>query len=245
MTLSDQPVYKLRNARWPDYYAYVSAVGTVWVSKKTDSTSEFTVLVPPREPTSQPTAPTHLIYSKEWPDSAMFVTYNLVCTRNSQGYQTCQEVYPAVSHRVTGAVGGLLPSPSLTDLGVRLDVAPVENPNPGRTLLMIGSLKYAQQYLYVPMTNFDQVVGWRTDPGASGYWYFDPELPRDILERIPRYTGPRCGWACGTVAVLPTPAPEPNSTDVFLSGAADCRMSTCVSAVASAAMFFSVLLGVL
>merc|ERR1712232_628143 len=117
-----------------------------------------------------------------------------------------------------------------------------ENPNPGRTLLMIGSLKYAQRYLYVPRGSWNQVVGWRTDPGASGYWYFEPELPREILERIPRYTGPRCGWACGQVAVFPTPptpAPQPNSTDFFLSDALNRKISACVPVITSIAIFLS------
>lgn len=236
MTLSDQPVYKLRNARWPEWYAYVAHSGYLYVSKDHNSAqSEFTVLVPPRQTEQQPSAPVHLLFSKEWPDSPVSVTYELHCTRDSNGYQSCTDRYPAVSSRVTGGIWGMLPSPTLNDLGVRFERAPAENPNPSRTLVMIAGLQYSQQYLYVSSAGW-QLDGYRTDPGAGGYWYFEPELPQDL--QLPTYTGPRCSWSCGEVEKLP-------DSTFWISGAAGGRMSILAASLVSTAIALPMLLGAL
>jgi hypothetical protein len=233
MTLNDQQVYKLRNARWPDWYAYVSNTGYLWVSRDVDAKSEFTVLVPPRQTEQQPAAPIHLLFSKHWPDSPVFVTHEVRCVRDSNGYTRCYDEYPAVSSRVTGGLFGMLPSPTLTDLGVRFEIAPVENPNPDRTLVMITGLRHAQRYLYVSRGGW-QIDSYRTDPGAGGYWYFEPELPQDL--QLPRYTGPRCSWACGEVEKLP-------SLDFHISGAAARGMGVLAASLASIAIALTMWLG--
>jgi len=58
---------------------------------------------------------------------------------------------------------------------------------------------HASHYLYVSAASWD-VSTHENDPGAGGYWYFEPPLSQQMQAALPAYTGPQCSWECGEVA---------------------------------------------
>mmetsp|Transcript_10244 Transcript_10244/g.32325 ORF Transcript_10244/g.32325 Transcript_10244/m.32325 type:complete len:280 (-) Transcript_10244:101-940(-) len=180
--------FKIRNARWPDHYMYAQNAGGLAVSKDHgDEASMFTVVTPPNPPDAAKLL--RLLYSKKWPDACVYVSH----TGNQGDSVLCSSV--------TGKMGGLFNDPAIHELGLIFTEAPQPAPEPNRTLVMLGSHQKPNLYLYVSSGSWG--VGTHTnDPGAGGYWYFDPELPPDVVKSLPKYTGPRCSWRCGVAAAL-------------------------------------------
>jgi len=63
---------------------------------------------------------------------------------------------------------------------------------------MFGSPVYTSMYAW--SGNSYDVRAREDDPGAGGYWYFDPPLPLNVQAALPAYAGPLCSWGCGDVA---------------------------------------------
>merc|ERR1719296_269233 len=91
---------------------------------------------------------------------------------------------------VNGGLDGLMNDPSIADLSVIVSIAP-EGSSHDDVPVMLSTVKYPDFYMYVPSGSW-QVKGHRTDPGAGGYWYFEPRLPDELRSRLLNYTGPRC-----------------------------------------------------
>lgn len=90
------------------------------------------------------------------------------------------------------------PTPSVNKLALKLEHAPVKSDNPQMQLLMFGPPSYPGSYLYVGRYS-SSVDVYRGDPGAGGYWFFDPPLPSSVGSNIAQYSGSRCSWWCGSV----------------------------------------------
>jgi hypothetical protein len=149
-------------------------------------------VVAPTGVVSSTAARTYLVYSKEYPDSTLHVVRDSSDDNNDDNYKaTCQ--------RVTGGLGGLLNDPAMNEIGVTFTRSPVPSPMENRTLVMLSTPKYSNQYMYVSSMGWE-VQGYRNDPGAGGYWWFDPPLPQEVQESLLSYSGPRCSSFCGSVS---------------------------------------------
>lgn len=185
--------YELRNARWPDYYMNADSIGSVHASKgHAEDDTKFVVRVPPY---GEKGDRIFLLFSKRWPDSTIIVTYD-----------SDKKEWPVQCARITGALGGALPDYQLRDLALRFQRAPVPSPTDNQTLVMLSPLINLNRYLYVSSTGW-YVDTWQNDPGAGGYWYFDPPLPAALQASLPIYTGPRCSWKCGEAALASSAPP--------------------------------------
>jgi len=171
--------FHIRSARWPDHYLDVDWSGTVeFTTNPKDDKTVFTLWLPSSE--AQQANPRYLIYSKWWDDSTLFI-------------------------KETAYAGGVrheawcdTASGDLSSSGLYLVRAPVESPTENRTLVMFGSPKYASMYMW--SGNSYDVRAREDDPGAGGYWWFDPALPLEFQEGLPDYTGALCSWGCGEVS---------------------------------------------
>lgn len=188
-------IYKIRNARWPEYYVDVDMSGQVDVeSRNTDeSDNEFFLLKPGYAGGESPlAAPIFLIASQRWPDSVLGIIQN----------QDNQDSYTTTCRRVSGGLGGFLADPSVKELGLYLTAAPTQSADEKRTLVMISSYLYPSKFMYVRSVGFGVAVS-EADPGAGGYWFFEPNLPTEIKAILLRYVGPRCAFSCGEVSAAP------------------------------------------
>jgi len=92
-------------------------------------------------------------------------------------------------------------SNSLIDEQLAFVRAPVAFPDENRSLVMLKGAVY-DRYLYVPSGSWS-VKTYETDPGAGGYWYFDPPLLLELQNSLPEFKGVRCDTpsylsSCGT-----------------------------------------------
>merc|ERR1719270_834910 len=65
--------------------------------------------------------------------------------------------------------------------------------------VMLSSMFALSDFFYVPDISH-AVMTHHNDPGAGGYWYFEPRLPLEVRNRLKTYHGPRCTFSCGNVA---------------------------------------------
>lgn len=175
--------FHIRSSRWPDHYLDVDFNGVVELTTNPkDDASKFTVWLPQTD-TPQPT-PIFFLASKKWEDSTIVITE----TRIAGGVRhepTCR----TVPNNAADAT-----------IGLHFVKAPVESLEENRTLVMFGSPVYTSMYVW--SGNSYDVRAREDDPGAGGYWYFDPPLPLDVQAALPAYVGPLCSWGCGEVSDL-------------------------------------------
>jgi len=92
---------------------------------------------------------------------------------------------------------------SFTDVAMKLTMAPVSSGKAEAPLVMISSAARPNEFLTVSDGDFGgnrgEVIASFNDPGASGYWFFDPPLPSAEIDALPAYSGPRCSQKCGRV----------------------------------------------
>jgi len=80
---------------------------------------------------------------------------------------------------------------------MRLTKAPVTSKNQAAPLFMISASAYPDNYLFIPKFSSTADIN-KGDPGAGGYWFFDPPLPGGEVDKIPVYSGAKCKWYCGS-----------------------------------------------
>lgn len=194
ITSGNEQYYEIQNARWPNYFLYVMATGGVSSSTDHDGeTSDFIILKPPQQSVSRQS---YLVYSREWPDSPMYV----VRQTNDNRVQ-----HTPVCNRVTGGMFGLGNDPPITQLTLTFTRAPVATPpemvKKNQSLVMLSSPLYPQQFIYLSSMSWSGQT-YQDDPGAGGYWYIktltSQPLPKEILDAMPDFVGKRCSWHCGT-----------------------------------------------
>jgi len=179
--------YKLRNARWPEYYMDVDMDGGVKVEKSghDESDNKFTLSIPPYEGGQEAlTLPLFLVASVEWPNAVLTLSY-------------LDDKYEAECQNVDGGFTSLGFAPGMKELGMHIKLAP-ETSSDGDQPVMLSSNLYPKRHLYVPSDDWE-VRGHSDDPGAGGYWYFEPPLPADVKSKLVKYSGPRCSMNCGNV----------------------------------------------
>lgn len=172
--------YHIRSARWPDRYLDVDLTGAVELTTNPNHRSQFTLWLPPSQ--GLQANPIFLLYSKAWDDATIVIKETPI----AGGVR-----HEAWCPTVTG-------NPAISSIGLHLVRAPVESPEENRTLVMFGSPVYTSMYAW--SGNSYDVRAREDDPGAGGYWYFDPPLPSSVQEALPDYAGPLCSWGCGDVA---------------------------------------------
>jgi hypothetical protein len=145
-----------------------------------DDKTKFTLWLPPSD--GLQANPIFLLYSKFWDDATIVITET--------------QMAGGVRHEATCAT--VRGNPAISSIGLHLVRAPVASPEENRTLVMFGSPVYTSMYAW--SGNSYDVRAREDDPGAGGYWYFDPPLPLSVQAALPDYTGPLCSWGCGDVA---------------------------------------------
>lgn len=184
-------VYQIRNARFPAQYLQMrdSVTGAVLTSEdRSLPKSGFTLVLPP----AGLSMPAYLLYSDNVKDFAVIIT-----SAEKRGYQT-------VGWRITGTLLGAGADPPISFLGLRLTRAPVAPADGSNTtLIMISGSTNSDQYMFLPaVSTTASIGGWdvriqKNDPGAGGYWVFEPPLPASVISALQPYSGPRCSWYCG------------------------------------------------
>jgi len=195
ITSGSETLYELQNARWPNYFLYVTSTGGVAASTDhDDDTSDFTISQPPSDSgaTNAMTVKSYLVFSRKWPSASVYTTN----ADNGQAV-TCQNV--------NGGMGGMMNDPAINDLTLTFTKAPVDNlPEmiaKNQTLVMLSTPKYADQYIYLSTMSWT-ASAYKNDPGAGGYWYIktisgEIPLPMSIQDSMMKYAGPRCSSMCG------------------------------------------------
>lgn len=118
-------------------------------------------------------------------------------------YTTCQRVRYPVTRYVQGNWLKWGTDPPITALMNQFERVPsVHLRSPDDQLVMIKNVH--NSYLYMSAYGFWGFAGWGTraypeDPGAGGYWYFDPPLPQEVWDAMPTYSGRTCDFDCGEV----------------------------------------------
>jgi len=186
--------YRIRNARWPEYYMDVAWTGNVYVGSSADGKDNlFTVSMPGYAGGQEPLAsPVFLIASVEWPESVLTVVF-----KSSDNSKTLD--FRADVQKVDGGLWGLGADPSVLALGMMITTAPMSSPE-GEVPVMLSSYTYSDRYMYVSSMGW-QVKAHHNDPGAGGYWFFEPRLPEELRQHLKPYVGPRCSYRCGSVQV--------------------------------------------
>jgi len=173
--------YRIKNSRWPEYYMEASQTATSPISVgELDSgeSKDFSVVELPfsRGPESL-AGPAILISSARSPD-------NVVAFKQAKGRQYL---------RLKDVQGE---ATAIDQVGVMLTLAPEASVN-GDTPVMLSLVRYPNKYAFIPSWSSSLELK-NGDPGAGGYWYFEPRLPEDLRERLPTYEGSRCE-GCGIV----------------------------------------------
>jgi len=122
--------------------------------------------------------------------------------RRSSTHTQCRDVRTPQTRYVQGAQYGLGADPPMWWLLTKIERAPLVHQAPGHQLVMFKNS--LDSYLYMPSYGIYGFAGWgtraqQTDPGAGGYWYFDPPLPAELWDRLPTYAGRTCSAFCGDV----------------------------------------------
>merc|ERR1719433_553730 len=118
-------------------------------------------------------------------------------------YTDCDRVQYPLTRYVQGDWLKWGADPPIEDMLMKFERAPMNHQHdPDHQLLLIKN--FHNSYLYMPSWGIHGFAGWGTrayheDPGAGGYWYFDPPLPQDVWNAMPSYSGPTCDFDCGAV----------------------------------------------
>jgi len=125
--------------------------------------------------------------------------------RGFYGGTSCRLTRSPLTRYVQGNWWGAGSDPPLYWLTMYFQKAPKvhRDANPGVQLVMMKNSQ--DSYLYIPTYGIYGFAGWGTrgqygDPGANGYFYFDPKLPDAFYDALPSYTGQTCWLACGEVS---------------------------------------------
>jgi len=187
--------FRLRNSRWPDYYIDVDSFGSVDVENRGDNEDDnkFTLYMPTSKKSAVNTKNLiFLLASVKWKDSVLRVYKGGSSDRR---FQTALQ-------NVNGGLRGLVPDPSIAEIGMKISIAPKGMFGPNgteRRPLMLSSYNWPNEFLYCTTFRWSVDVH-REDPGAGGYWWFEPPLPDELVAILPHYTGKRCSINCGEVS---------------------------------------------
>lgn len=126
--------------------------------------------------------------------------------RYGHSYTECRDVRSPQTRWVQGSMWGLGPNPPIFDIQLRFEKAPLVHRQQGQQLVMISNMQ--NSYLYIPQFGVYGFGGWGTralegDPGAGGYWYFEPPLPDELWDQLEVYTGRTCSFNCGVPSDRP------------------------------------------
>jgi len=88
---------------------------------------------------------------------------------------------------------------TLGENALLLTRAPVDSPVENRSLVMLSGVAH-NYYLYTPSGSWS-VKTWKEDPGAGGYWFFDPPLTEEMQSSLMKFTGNRCSSDCGEALI--------------------------------------------
>lgn len=178
--------FKLRNARWPDHYMYVSRLNhKIWVGKSTNGQSYFNLFAFAGHKDDSEEV---LLGSKEYPRKAAVVAERTNCRQTEQG-QACVHQYRVEQVEIDNLLEN-----SVDMLSMHLVAAP---PYPGapknEQSVMIESFTHPNHFMYIGRLSWT-VRAWTGDPGTGGYWIVEPALPLHLRE----FTGERCKKDCGS-----------------------------------------------
>jgi len=200
--------YKIANARWSDQFMYMEkSFGNHYVQatdKNEGDKQEFFISV---VPSSASEGLTFVLNSKKYRSHA--VSFGLIADGEDTAW---------------GVEGWTLSNARVEDAAVTLWKPPVEITNPipeTGTLVMIRGIKkdvllgYLYAYIRNEITWFEKlIVSYHKDPGAGGYWYITPPLPKEVADKMLQYDGSTCLADCGKVEVeieFPDGASSPSS----------------------------------
>lgn len=211
--------YRIRNARFPEFFMDVDdnrqaiTRSTGYVAEKSghdEHDNRFTITTPffadeedhEKNADDPETASCYLISSVRWP-KAVLMTQESSNNKQQGKLVTCANV--------DGGWAGSSNHYSIVDLGMVMTLAPRHSERGDDPPIMLSSLNTPQDYLYVKTTPWRRrrrfpppstVSTHHNDPGAGGYWYFEPRLPQELRDSLPKYRGTRCNpefTSCGTV----------------------------------------------
>jgi len=196
-------VFRLKNSRWPAFYIDVDAFGSVDVQSRNanEHDNEFTL--------SMPIAPADynsIMYSNSSGNllnAFLFasVRWTHSVLRVYKGGSSDRRFQTALQN-VNGGLWGLVPDPSIKEVSMKITRAPKGLVGVNGTVkrpFMLSSYHWPKEFLYCTTFRWSVDVH-RDDPGAGGYWWFEPDLPDELVERLPNYTGKMCSINCGEVA---------------------------------------------
>lgn len=178
--------FRLRNARWPDHYMYVSRLNyKVWVAKRINGQSYFNLFAFAGH---QQDSEEFLLGSKEYPRKAAVVAERTNCRQTEQG-QACVHQY-----RVEQVDIDNLMENNVDLLAMHIVAAPPYPGAPNNTQsVMFESFWHPNHFMYIGRTSWT-VRAWSGDPGTGGYWIPEPALPIDLRE----FKGELCKKDCGS-----------------------------------------------
>jgi len=96
-------------------------------------------------------------------------------------------------------VSGTQMAPDL--LAMKFTKAPMASTSSAAALLMISSVTSPDHFLFVPRFTSGVSV-FNGDPGAGGYWFFDPPLPSTDVAKVSAHVGAKCSSNCGSVGSI-------------------------------------------
>lgn len=181
--------FKLRNARWPDHYLYISSYHRrLLVGKDPGTQADFNFHALPGQKVNEE----FVVESNRYRDWAATIIEKQDCSTDSNGRHDCDWKRVAGSAPIGGAF--LETESSAESLAVRLLAAPEYEGAPNHTVsVMIESYRYPRNFMFAHSFNFDVSIH-SGDPGAGGYWLLEPNI---TIELSP-YRGPRCSYNCGS-----------------------------------------------
>lgn len=173
--------YKIRNAKNPGYWLklYQDDEGEKAVVTSQDGDeSQFTIVVPP----ARKYLPGYLLFNKRFKNAVLNIGA-------MPGYRGCTALMINILKPYYAPRPPM--STAIQDLTVQLRRVSYTDPsNPSRVFVMIGAA-LKPQFLNLNAASIllstVSVVG--GDPGNSGYWYFEPDLPSDFLQSLYPYQG--------------------------------------------------------
>jgi len=175
--------YRIRNARWP-YFLDVMDDASLDLSSRrgTESAAQFFLSMPGHGDGADPLPrPLFLIGPAPSLDRAW-------------------QVGPGGQVSVEDMSGGSSPQFSITKLGWHLTLTPEGTwTGDGGEPVMLSWAELPNAYLFASEASVVTQGERDRDPGAGGYWFFEPPLPRETVAALLRYSGPACQHDCGEV----------------------------------------------
>jgi len=219
-------VYRIRNARWPNYFLeledfrYHSRSMVAKGRSRAAATSfQWTIM---KLPTKSVT-PSYMLLTEQKRDEVL--TFGLAgCSEPlpSNGtdpgvesgelnesdhpqrrlviHGNCAKYLMGVSSRLSGLV-------TVDEVTMSFIRPPTSSGKAGVDLVMLNAPSYANEFLcYATGTedlgNSMGVTTCEGDAGFGGYWFFDPPLPATEVASLPAYSGPTCSRRCGEMGAI-------------------------------------------